>query len=189
MILEWIERVSTAVAAINPWLLVLSLLAFVFVFLAYQTNKTERLNWADMLTVDGPGNRVSLTKVLQLVGGVVGTWFIIQTTIANGMNSDYFMIYLAYVGAIEGWSKFVAMRYGGLNGNDNGYRPGYGGGYGGYGGGYGRPPYQRPNQRVGNDGLGDVSDDELDAAMDQQVRPTPGKPSGSKAARKPRGSG
>lgn len=188
MFSNFFAMLSNFFATINPWLLVLGLLAFVFIFIAWNTHKSERLNWADMLTHDGPNNRVSMTKVLQLVGGVVGTWFIVQSTIDGKMNADYLMIYLAYVGAIEGWAKFVALRYGGFNSNGNGngngyggYGSGYGGGYGGYRGNNGPRPLnnQTPPERTGG-GLGEVSDAELDAALSQ----TTVGPNGSKVVQK-----
>ena len=153
----------------NPWLTILGALAFVFSFLAWQTNKTQRLNWTDILTEDGPSNRVSLTKMLQLVGSVVATWLIVYITVHNKMSVDYLMVYLAYVGAIEGWRNFVATRWGGLSGGNN--QGGFGG-YGGYNNGY-RPP--TPNAPPAAPVPGST-DADLDAAMEQVT--------GSKAAPK-----
>lgn len=63
-----------------------------------------------MFTKDG--RSVSLTKVLQFVGGVTATWIMIKLTITGGLTESLFGLYLAYVGAIEGYSKFVAAKYG-----------------------------------------------------------------------------
>jgi hypothetical protein len=71
---------------------------------------SEKLDFADMITKDG--RAVSLTKVLQLIGGITATWVIVKLTLAGGLNEGLFGVYLAYVGAIEGYSKFVAAKYG-----------------------------------------------------------------------------
>lgn len=70
---------------------------------------TDKLDFADMITKDG--RAVSLTKVLQLVGGAVATWVIIKTTLMGNLGMDLFLVYLAYVASIEGFSKFIAARY------------------------------------------------------------------------------
>ena len=84
------------------------LLAGVFL-LFYRIQKSEKLDFADMITKDG--KVVSLTKVLQLVGGVSATWVIIKLTLTGGLTEAIFGLYLTYVGAIEGYSKFVAAKY------------------------------------------------------------------------------
>lgn len=90
--------------------------AFVFLLVAvlffgfWKIQKSKKLDFADMVTKDG--RAVSLTKVLQLVGGVTATWIMIKLTLTNGLTEALFGLYLAYVGAIEGYSKFVAAKYG-----------------------------------------------------------------------------
>lgn len=76
----------------------------------WRANKKGHLNWTDMITRDG--NKVSATKVLQLVGGIVGTWIMIQMTLNNTLNWDLFAIYLGYVASIDGFSKLVLAKYG-----------------------------------------------------------------------------
>lgn len=75
----------------------------------YRIQKSEKLDFADMLTKDGKA--VSLTKVLQLIGGLTGTWIMIKLTLTGGLTEALFGLYLTYVGAIEGYSKFVAAKY------------------------------------------------------------------------------
>lgn len=76
--------------------------------------------WTDMITRDG--TKVSTTKLLQLVGGVVATWVIIQLTIQEKITWDLFAIYLAYVASIDGYSKFILARYG-VTGSDDSKAP------------------------------------------------------------------
>lgn len=86
-------------------LCVLAIIGFLF----YRMQKTEKLDFADMITKDGRG--VSLTKILQLVGGMTATWVIIKLTLTGGLTETILGIYLAYVAGVEGYSKFVAAKY------------------------------------------------------------------------------
>ena len=70
---------------------------------------SQKLDFADMLTKDGKA--VSLTKVLQLIGGVTATWVIIKLTLSAALSAEIFGIYLMYVASIEGYSKFIAAKY------------------------------------------------------------------------------
>jgi len=84
----------------------------------WRASRKGHLNWTDMITRDG--NKVSATKVLQLVGGVVGTWIMVQMTLNNTLNWDLFAIYLGYVASIDGFSKLVLAKYGASN---DAYKP------------------------------------------------------------------
>ena len=77
--------------------------------LFWRIQTSEKLDFADMITKDG--RAVSLTKVLQLVGGLTGTWIMVKLTLTGGLTEALFGLYLTYVGAIEGYSKFVAAKY------------------------------------------------------------------------------
>ncbi len=86
------------------------LLIFGILFLFWRIQSSEKLDFADLITKDG--RSVSLTKVLQLIGGLTATWIMIKLALSAGLNETMFGIYLAYVGSIEGYSKFVAAKYG-----------------------------------------------------------------------------
>jgi len=88
----------------------IALVIFGILFLFYRIQKSDKLDFADMITKDGKA--VSLTKVLQLIGGMSATWVIIKLTLTGGLTEAIFGLYLTYVGAIEGYSKFVAAKYG-----------------------------------------------------------------------------
>jgi len=85
------------------------LLTLGILFLFYRIQKSGKLDFADMLTKDG--RAISLTKVLQLIGGLTATWIMIKLTLTNTLTESLLGLYLAYVGAIEGYSKFVAAKY------------------------------------------------------------------------------
>ena len=94
---------------INVMAVAVALLVAGVLFLFYRIQRSEKLDFADMITKDG--RSVSLTKVLQLVGGITATWIMIKLTLTGGLTEALFGLYLTYVGAIEGYSKFVAAKY------------------------------------------------------------------------------
>lgn len=122
---------------VNAYALTIILMLFVFLFLLFKAQRARRLDWMDMITRDG--TKVSTTKILQLIGGVVGTWIIIKVTIQGVLTWDLFAIYLGYVASVDGFSKLIMAKYGAAGSDDSSvpYRR-YGGGYngGGYNGGY-----------------------------------------------------
>lgn len=93
--------------------IIVAALAFVLHIISVE-NKSKDFNWTDMITqTDFSGKRaVSLTKVLQLIGGITATWVIMVYALKQTLSSEMFLTYLTYVGAIEGWSKFVSAKYG-----------------------------------------------------------------------------
>lgn len=100
------------IISMNPYAVFIGLALVVFLYLFIRANRSGALDWTDMITYTGPSNQVSLTKVLQLTGGVVATWIMVYTTLHDKLNVDLFLAYLTYVGAIEGWSRFVTAKYG-----------------------------------------------------------------------------
>ena len=104
--------------------LVMGLLGILYLFWRIQAD--DKLDFADLITANGKS--VSLTKVLQLVGGVTGTWVVIKLALANTITGEIFMIYLAYVASIEGFSKFITAKYSYKEGSVRDY---YHGGHGG----------------------------------------------------------
>lgn len=92
-------------------LMAVAIIAAVFgiLVLFWKIQKNGKLDFADLITKDG--RSVSLTKVLQLIGGVTATWIMIKLTLTGDLTEALFGLYLTYVGAIEGYSKFVAAKY------------------------------------------------------------------------------
>ena len=79
-------------------------------FLFWRIQRSEKLDFADIITKNGKS--VSLTKVLQLVGGLTATWIMIKLTLTGGLTESLFGIYLTYIGGVEAYSKFVSAKYG-----------------------------------------------------------------------------
>lgn len=78
-------------------------------FYLWRVQASGKLDLVDMVTKNGTS--VSLTKVLQLLGGVTATWVIMNLTMSNELSESIFGLYLAYIGGVEGYSKFLAARY------------------------------------------------------------------------------
>lgn len=94
---------------VNVMALALCFLIFGLFYLFWRIQRTEKLDFADMITKDG--RAVSLTKVLQLVGGLTATWIMIKLTLSGGLTEGILGIYLAYIGGVEGYSKFLSAKY------------------------------------------------------------------------------
>jgi hypothetical protein len=89
-------------------MIILLIIGLVVLFIRIQLS--NRLDFADMLTKDG--HTVSLTKVLQLLGGTTSTWVVIKLASSGALGVEIFATYLAYVASIEGFSKFISAKYG-----------------------------------------------------------------------------
>ena len=98
----------------SPFAAMIVLILFAMCFMLYKENKNGSLSWTDMLVQKFPdgSSSLSLTKMLQMVGGVTSTWMMIYLTLHDKLSTEFLVTYLTYVGAIEGWSKFVAAKYG-----------------------------------------------------------------------------
>ncbi len=95
--------------SINLMSAMIVLLIFGLIVMFWRIQRSDRLDFTDMITKDG--RTVSLTKVLQLIGGTTATWVIIKLAIAGTLGADIFGIYLMYVASIEGFSKFMSAKY------------------------------------------------------------------------------
>lgn len=102
---------------VNIYATILILFFGIFLISLWRAQKAKRLDWMDMLTRDG--TKVSTTKILQLVGGVVATWVITKVTLQGDLTWDLFAIYLAYVASIDGFSKLIMAKYGAEGSDDS----------------------------------------------------------------------
>lgn len=75
---------------------------------ALNRDKSHDLGFSDLVARDG---QLSTTKILQIVGGAVGTWIVIKLTLTSGISWDIFAIYLAYVASVDGFSKVITAKY------------------------------------------------------------------------------
>ena len=102
---------------INLYAVTITVFFAAFVIGLWRAQRAQHLNWLDMLTRDG--TKVSTTKVLQLLGGVVATWIVIKLTLQEKLTWDIFAIYLGYVASIDGYSKLLMAKYGAARSDDS----------------------------------------------------------------------
>lgn len=112
----------------------------------------NQFEWSHLVTdVDQATGKIkaSATKILQLVGGITGTFIVIKLTLQNNISFDIFGVYLAYVASIDGFSKFMTARYGVRREEPyyggNGYNAPYSPPVDGSGQGFYRPPTLGPD--------------------------------------------
>lgn len=94
---------------INLLSVMIILIIFGILYMFWRIQTSKKLDFTDMITKDG--RTVSLTKVLQLVGGLTATWVLIKLTLTENLTEGILAIYLAYVASIEGYSKFISAKY------------------------------------------------------------------------------
>ena len=82
-----------------------------FIIMFWRAQVKDQLNWIDLIRKPGV-KEISLTKVIQLLGAMVATWIMVKMAFSDKMSWDLLATYLAYVGSVEGYSKFVSAKYG-----------------------------------------------------------------------------
>ena len=87
----------------------LTFLSFVVMF--WWAQLQHKINWIDLIKKPG-SETISLTKLIQLIGAIVATWIMVKLAMGDKITWDILAIYLAYVGSVEGYSKFVSAKYG-----------------------------------------------------------------------------
>jgi hypothetical protein len=88
------------------------ILIFIIIgFIFWHTHKIGKLDWSDLITNKG-SDIISLSKCLQLIGGITGTWMVVFMTLHDKLTFDILLVYLGYVGSVEGFSKFLSAKYG-----------------------------------------------------------------------------
>ena len=73
------------------------------------SSKHNSIEWYDLIT--DQSDHISLTKVLNLTGGVIGSWVIVKLTLQDKITWDLFTIYLFYCASIDGFSKYISAKY------------------------------------------------------------------------------
>lgn len=91
-------------------IMVFAFCATMLVRVFHEAHKSQLLDWSDIITQNGPSNKVSLGKVGQLTGLFVSTWAIIHVTMFGHLTYDLFAVYLLFIGGVESYSKYIAHR-------------------------------------------------------------------------------
>lgn len=92
-----------------------SIIAFVFcslmlIRILHRAHRDSIVDWSDLITINGPSNKVSFPKLIQLIAMVTATWIVIHMTIFGKLTYDIFAVYLAYSGGNEAFSKYLALK-------------------------------------------------------------------------------
>lgn len=106
---DYLELFLTALTSVSPNSMFLFMVYAGLMALFINEQRLGHLAFADLIT--GNGTSVSATKLLNLIGGITATWVIINLTQSNNLSMDMFIVYLTYVGGIQGFSKFVSAKY------------------------------------------------------------------------------
>lgn len=110
--MKFLENIGMSILGdFNLMSLTVVLMFASFIFMFWKAQAQNKLNWIDLIRKPG-SDVISLTKLIQLFGGMVATWIMVKLTMDNKVTWDLFAIYLAYVGSVEGYSKFVSAKYG-----------------------------------------------------------------------------
>jgi hypothetical protein len=97
--------------ALSLNMLTLSVLALLALLAALFWQAAKRgLSCLDLIT-DKSSGRMSLTKVMNLFGGIVGAWVVMRMAIDKSLDWDVFAIYLAYCASTHGFSTWLSARY------------------------------------------------------------------------------
>ena len=89
--------------------IILLLMLLVAIYLTSKNPKSS-FQWTDLI-MDPISNKGSLTRVLQLTGGLTATYIVIQEASKSILSAEMFGIYLAALGVSEGFSKWVQLKY------------------------------------------------------------------------------
>ena len=105
---------------VNLYALVIGLIFILLLIGIWRANRANDIEFdcIDLITsVDQTTgkNVASMTKILQLVGAISGTFIVIKLTLQNSLTWDIFATYLTYVASTDGFSKFMLAKYGVLN--------------------------------------------------------------------------
>lgn len=104
----------------NLWAIAIIFICAVFVASLIKLHLSKSsYSLADLITRDG--KHLSTTKILQLVGGIVGTFIVIKMTITGLMTWEIFLVYLAYAASVDGFTKAINAKF--KNQFDNYERP------------------------------------------------------------------
>jgi high-affinity Fe2+/Pb2+ permease len=108
---NWISTITQNEVILWASFISIWIVAGIFIKLIRQTHDSRTIDWTGLVTAKGTSS-VSLTKLIQLVGSVVGSWIVIKMTLQEKITWDIFSIYLAYTASVEGFSKFLSAKYG-----------------------------------------------------------------------------
>jgi hypothetical protein len=102
-IVNSLSSIQLGSALTYGYLIAIVLLVIVLIKMSVSTSNKFHL----IDTVSNTDGSASLTRMLQLIAGVTGTWVILQATAGKWLTVDIFGVYLAAMGISEGFTKWV----------------------------------------------------------------------------------
>lgn len=84
-------------------------LAFLLLMLFWQAAR-KGLSCLDLITDKGSG-KMSLTKVLNLVGTLVGTWVVMRMAVDKSLGWEIFALFLAYCAGTHAFSTYLSAKF------------------------------------------------------------------------------
>ena len=84
-------------------------IAILLIALFWQAGR-KGLSCLDLITDKGSG-KMSLTKVANLVGMVVGAWVVMRMAIDKSLTETLFGVYLLYCAGTHGFSTYLSARF------------------------------------------------------------------------------
>lgn len=87
----------------------IALLVALFALLLLQAQR-RGLSCLDLITDKG-NNKMSLTKTLNLLGGVIGAWAVTKMALNKNLTWDILAVYLAYCGSTHGFSTWLSAKF------------------------------------------------------------------------------
>ena len=95
------------------WFLMISIIVFIMAIIRASLSKTSKLDWEDML-VDQLTQKMSVTRLGQLVGIIIGSWVIITIVDAKKeIGIEVFGTYLAFLIGAYGLNNYFKNGSGG----------------------------------------------------------------------------
>jgi hypothetical protein len=99
----------------NIYAAIVLILFGLFLFALWRARKDDRIDWIDTITTTDQctgKTQASVPKILQIVGGLTGTFCVVKMAILGSLTWDIFAVYLAYVASIDGFTRFLLAKYG-----------------------------------------------------------------------------
>jgi len=115
LLLEQASNINLFGHTFNIWAIMILLIFILIVYCVDKARRNGQIDWVDMITsidqITGK-KQASTTKIMQIVGGITGTFIVVKLTLQNAINWDIFGIYLTYVAGVDGFSRFMLAKYG-----------------------------------------------------------------------------
>lgn len=88
------------------------ILLLAIIIALYLANRDPDNSWHWLHLIQDNTGKSSLSKFLQFLGGITGTFVIIFQVAKNSLSVEMFSVYLFALGVSEAFSKFVSAKYG-----------------------------------------------------------------------------